>query len=473
MNQTSSAHRGAASVEQRLAEHVTRLNDDQLPERTIERVATFVADTLSVGMAGTAVPEAQSLLASLSKPRSQTAVNTDKSDLVPVWGADQRLPAPEAIMANAFNVHCQEFDCVHEGAVVHAMATLLPVLMAEVQARHNSHRPVNGKELTTAVVAGIDVACTLGLAANNAMRFFRPATAGGFGAVAGLARLRQFDVDQLVAAWGFQLAQTSGTMQGHREGRPVLPLQVSFNARAAWQSCALAQSSLASLDLPLSGECGYLAMFEGDYDIEPLLDTLGQRWRIDELSHKPYPSGRATHAGVEGLLELMRAHELKHEAIASVIVNGPSLISRLVNRPAQPNPSPNYARLCMPYVLAKVMQHGQLQPSHYWPAELADAHTFELAHKVQMTIDDNPDPNAFTPVTVTVALTNGAQHQVTLDHMLASPQRPLSAAQCQFKFKQCCAQAIHPPKQPDHLFHQLMALASADEVAALLHTHQS
>ena len=167
----------------------------------------------------------------------------------------------------------------------------------------------------------------------------------------------------------------------------------------------------------------------------------------------------------------MRTHEIKPQAIASVIVNGPSLISRLVNRPAQPNPSPNYARLCMPYVLAKVMQHGELRPAHYWPAELCDARTFEIAQKVQMTIDDNPDPNAFTPVTVNVTLTNGTQHQVTLDHMLASPQRPLSAAQCQAKFKQCCAQATQPPKQPDHLFHQLMALASVDDVAALLHTH--
>jgi len=469
MNHKPSAHLGAASVEQRLAEHVTQLSYAHLPERTIERVATFVADTLSVGMAGSAVPESQSLLQTLAQPPN----HQNERNQIPVWGAGQDLPAPEAIMANAFNVHCQEFDCVHEGAVVHAMATLLPVLMAEAQARHDSHRPVSGKELTAAVVAGIDVACTLGLAANNAMRFFRPATAGGFGAVAGLARLRQFDPAALVAAWGFQLAQTSGTMQGHREGRPVLPLQVSFNARAAWQSCALAQSSLASLDLPLSGECGYLAMFEGDYDIESLLNTLGQRWRIDEFSHKPYPSGRATHAGVEGLLALMHAHQLAPQSIASVIVNGPSLISRLVNRPAQPNPSPNYARLCMPYVLAKVMQHGELQPAHYWPGELADAHTFELAQKVQMTVDDNPDPNAFTPVTVSVALTNGAQHQITLDHMLASPHRPLSAAQCQAKFEQCCAQATHPPQQPDHLFHQLMALASVDDVAALLHTHQS
>jgi len=466
------------SIDMQLATHVATAQYADLPAHTVQRIATFVADTLSVGMAGSSVPQARLLLNTLAATESrgtrETKETRETTGTVPIWGTGQTQTAPNAILANAFNVHCQEFDCVHEGAVVHAMATLLPVLMAEVQMRHERDQPVSGPELIAAVAVGIDVASTLGLAAKHAMRFFRPATAGGFGAAAGLARLRGFDAAQVLAAWGFQLAQTSGTMQGHREGRPVLPLQVSFNARAAWQSCELAQSGIASLAAPISGECGYLAMFEGEYDIEPLMQPLGKVWRIDEFSHKPYPSGRATHAGIEGLLELIQKHQLKPEHIESVVVRGPSLISRLVNRPAQPEPSPNYARLCMPYVLAKVMQHGQLLPTHYGDKALADPQTFELGKRVHMQVDDNPDPNAFTPVTVTVQLTNGESHQTRLDHMLASPQRPLTRQQCQDKFDQCCALAINPPaqppNQPSNLFERIMNLASMTDVSTLLHT---
>lgn len=449
-----------SSIEMQLAMHATRVEFSQLSAHSAGRIATFVADTLSVGMAGTTVPEAQTLL--------NTWIHEDGAATTAVWGTGQRLAPELAIMANAFNVHCQEFDCVHEGAVVHAMATLLPVLVAEVEQRQRAGKPVSGQAFMAAIAAGIDVACTLGLAAKQAMHFFRPATAGGFGAVAGLARLRELDADTLVRAWGFQLAQTSGTMQGHREGSPVLPLQVSFNARAAWQACALAQTGLPALAHPIMGECGYLAMFEAESDITLLMETLGQTWRIDEFSHKPYPSGRATHGGIEGLLQLLKTHDLAGDAIESVVVTGPSLISRLVDRPAVAAPSPNYARLCMPYVLANIIQHGELLPEHYREAERMNADTLTLARQVHMAVDDNPDPNAFTPVTVTVRSTQGQTYQTTIDHMLASPQRPLSADQCRQKFLQCCALAAEPPSQPECWFDQLMTLGEFANVATLI-----
>jgi len=454
------------SIETRLAQHVAHVRYEHLPAHTVERIKTFVADTLSVGMAGTVVPEAQLLL--------KTLTEADPGGPVSVWGRDAScLSAPNAIMANAFNVHCQEYDCVHEGAVVHAMATLLPVLLAQAQ----QHGNVSGKDLITAVAVGIDVACTLGLAADEAMQFFRPATAGGFGAVSGLAKLRQFSAEQIISAWGFQLAQTSGTMQGHREDRPVLPLQVSFNARAAWQAGELAQSGLASLQLPISGECGYLAMFERQYSIEPLLDELGNTWRIDQFSHKPFPSGRATHAGIEGLLNLMSLHDLRADSIVGVVVTGPSLINRLVNRPPQPNPGPNYARLCMPFVLAKILQHGRLEPHHYFGEELTDPGTYELAQKIQMKTDNNPDPNAFTPVTVEVTLSDGQTLQTEIADMLASPKRPLGPSQCRDKFVQCAGLAIgkqahnKTQAQAQALFEQLAQLEQIDSVNSLLEPH--
>lgn len=440
------------TVEARLAQHVARVRYEDLPTHTVERAKVFIADTLSVGMAGTAVPEAQLLLQTLSA--------NDLDGRIAVWGAGTCLSTPNAIMANAFNVHCQEYDCVHEGAVVHAMATLLPVLMAQAQ----TDQDITGKDLITAVVVGIDIACTLGLAANQAMQFFRPATAGGYGALAGLAKLKQLSADQIIAAWGFQLAQTSGTMQGHREGRPVLPLQVSFNARAAWQSGEFAQSGLTSLALPISGECGYLAMFERDYCIDPLLDVLGTSWRIDEFSHKPYPSGRATHAGVEGLLYLMQSHALKADSIAAVDITGPSLVNRLVNRPPLPNPNPSYARLCMPFVLAKIMQHGYLAPQHYVGESLSDPTTFSLAQRVHMANDNNPDPNAFTPVAITVTLTNGTTLSTEITEMLASPNRPLTPSQCQDKFMNCCALARQAPADAKGLFDRIDNLEQASHL---------
>jgi len=99
---------------------------------------------------------------------------------VPVWGRGLRLSAPAAAFMNAWQMHNQEYDCLHEGAVVHAMATVLPAALAAAEQRGG----VSGAELIAAIAVGTDIAAGLGLASRAGFCFFRPGTAGGFGATA-------------------------------------------------------------------------------------------------------------------------------------------------------------------------------------------------------------------------------------------------------------------------------------------------
>jgi 2-methylcitrate dehydratase PrpD len=420
------------SLDLQLARHASSLTYAALTPKAIERAKVFLLDTLGVGIAGGSTPEIQPLLKAVR--------SWGEGDEVPVWGTELKLPRGQAVLVNAYQIHCQEYDSLHEGAVLHAMATLLPVLLAEAQVRGG----VTGKQLLTALAAGVDIACTLGLASNLGLRFFRPATSGGFGAVAGLANLRGFDADTTLAAFGHQLAQVSGTMQAHTEGSVVLPLQIGLNARAAMQSCDLAQEGFPSLQTPLTGKFGYLTMFETDWDLERALAGLGQQSKIAELSHKPYPSGRATHGGIEGVTVLREQAKFSMDDVAEILVLGPPLINHLVNRPPLQHPTPNYARLCMPFVLAKVLQHGVLDAMHFRGEALTDAQTYTLACKVTMQVDDNPNPNALGPQLVRVRLTDGRVLEHHIDAMLASPARPLSAQACTTKFDRCWQLAAQP-----------------------------
>lgn len=419
------------SADNRLAVHASGLTYEQLPYSAIECAKVFIADTASVGVAGSRVAEVKPLIEAV-----KGWGGSDAAAGIGVWGHGLELNASQAILLNAFQIHCQEFDCLHEGAVLHAMATLLPVLVAQIQTASQT-TPISGRALITAVVAGVDIACTLGLSANQGLRFFRPATSGGFGAVAGLANLRGFDSAQTLSAFGHQLAQVSGTMQGHTEGSVILPLQVGVNARAAWQACDLTQSGFPSLQHPITGKFGYLPMFESDFSIDNILSDLGKRWRVEELSHKPFPSGRACHGGIEGLMALRAEHGFETDNIESITIEAPPLVNQLVNRPTVKNPTANYARLCMPFVLAKVLQHGQIVPTHYDQDGLEDPVTYALSQKVSMVIDDNPDPNAFVPQTVTVTLKNKQRFSKRLEQVLASPERRLDKSARIQKFNLC------------------------------------
>ena len=343
------------------------------------------------------------------------------------------MPAPAAALLNGFQIHCQEYDCVHEGAVLHPLATLLPAVLAHADRAGG----VSGRDLLAAVAVGVDISAGLGIASRSAMRFFRPATAGGFGATAAVARLMGFDQETLCNAFGLQYAQTSGTLQPHLEGSVALPLQVGLNSRAAVQSCDLAGQGLPGPRDVFEGPYGYLRLFEGEWDLEPVFANLGKRWRVAELSHKPYPAGRATHAGVEALIRLRKERPFTLDEVEAVTIVGPPVTARLCSRPDVPEPTQNYARLCMAYIAAKVLLHGEIDLAHYRGEHLTDTETHRVAQKVRMLSDGGNDPNALVPVSTTIRLTGGEELIWNCTDMLASPTRRLTREQHLTKFRRC------------------------------------
>ena len=449
------------TVAARFAEHVLATSFDELPSAAVERAKVFILDSLGVGIAGSSVPHADALLA--------IAARWGERPEVPVWGRTARLPAVGAAFLNAWQMHNQEFDCLHEGAVVHAMASVLPAALAVAE----THAPVSGRELIVAVAVGCDVAATLGLAARAGMRFFRPATAGGFGAVAAAGRLLGLDAAALQRAFAFQLAQASGTMQAHLEGSAILPMQVGLNARAALTACELATLELAPPRAVFEGPFGYLELFEPAWEIASLLEELGRSWRIAEFSHKPYPAGRATHAGIEGVAALRVQAGFESNQVEDVCVSAPPLIVRLVGRPDLAAPEPSYARLCMAYVVAKVLQHGALDPTQFRGTALADPATHALAARIRTENDGNPDPNALSPQKVTVRLANGTVLTWNCTSMLASPSRPLDRAAHLDKFRSCWqfAAEILPPDNRERLIglvDRLETIADLRELTQIL-----
>jgi 2-methylcitrate dehydratase PrpD len=417
---------------ERFARHALGTRYEDLPDDAVLQAKTFILDTIGVGIAGSSAAGADEL--------SQVSAGWGAGADACVWGRRKRVPAPTAAFLNGFQAHCQEYDCLHEKAVLHPMATLLPATIAYAE----RVGCISGRELIAAVVVGIDVAAGLGVAAREGLKFFRPATSGGFGATAAIARLARFDLDTLCNALGIQYGQTSGTMQAHLEGSIVLPMQIGFNGRAAIQSCDIAAAGLPGPRDVFEGQFGYMRLYEGSWDLQQTWDSLGRTWLVSDLSQKPYPAGRATHAGIEGIMTLRGQRPFGADEVITVSVIGPPLIKRLCGRPDIPSPTASYARLCMPFIGAKVLLHGKIDLAHYRGAELTDPATHELAKRIVVVSDGNPDPNALVPQEVVVTLKDGTVQRWHCAVMLANPARRLTREQHLTKFRRCLDFAREP-----------------------------
>jgi 2-methylcitrate dehydratase PrpD len=414
----------ALTASQRLAAHACGVQLADLPAQVVEQIATFTLDTIGVGIAGVRSPYA----AGVTKAAQTWGVGKDAHS----FATGIALPAPSAAFVNAFQAHALEFDCVHEAAVLHPFTVVVPVLMAQAQANG-----MDGATFIAACAAGIDVAAGLGIAAQSQIRFFRPATCGLFGATAALARARGLDADTTAHALGYALAFASGTMQAHVEGTPALAASVGGAARSAFTAVDLAQAGLPGPMGAIDGPFGYLTLCETHSDIAPVLDSLGKLWRASEVSHKPFPTGRAAHGGIDMILS-MRAQGLDADNLEKLTIFAPPLIHHLVGRPIAPAPlEVNYARLCLPYVGAVALVTGGVTLTDFTPERLSDPIIHEAAKRIEVVINDVASQSAFAPQTAIAQLTDGSSLEVAIDALLGAPARPLSRDQHVAKFRSC------------------------------------
>jgi 2-methylcitrate dehydratase PrpD len=356
------------------------------------------------------------------------------ADEVAVWAGGPALPAAHAAFVNAHQVHTLEFDAIHEGAVVHPLTVVVPTVLAFAAREARRGRTFTGDDLLVAIVVGVDVAGGLGRASRSAIRFFRPAVCGAMGAVAALASLDRTEPEVARSAFGIAYGAVSGTMQPHTEGAQVLALQCGLAARSALNAFDLARTGFVGPELILEGRYGWFSLIETDGDPAEFVGDLGKVWEIASTSVKPFPSGRATHGGLDMVLSLQAEHGFATNDVADVVIEVPSLVYDLVGRPAARGMPVGAARLCLPYLVPIALADGTVDLRAYAPERLADAQLFAQAERVRVERSDNPDPNAFNPQQAHVILRDGRVLTATRDHVLGSPQHPVTPDRLRAKF---------------------------------------
>jgi aconitate decarboxylase len=447
----------------RVVRHVVSTRYEDLPAHVVDKTKTFLLDTLGVGIAGTSGAGIAAL--------KDVAAAWGTGDEASVWLTGERLPAQQAAIVNAYQIHCLEFDCVHEAAVLHPMATIMGAVMAWVERARTRGATHDGRTLITALALGVDVSTMLGIVTNSPLRFFRPATAGGFGAVAAIAKLAGFDELQLKNALGAQYSQTSGTLQPHVEGSPMLGMQVGFNARAAIVSTDLAAAGFRGPHDILTGPYGYFKLFEqDDYELEPFLSRLGVDWQMAAMSHKPYPCGRLTHGAVDALSQLMRQHGFAPDEIEHIECRVPPLVHRLVGRPLLDAPEANYAKLCLRFVAGVLLAKGSVDVPHFREPVLNDPDVHRFGALVDVIEDSNPDLNSMSPQTIAVRLKAGRTHAITVGAAYGHPDAPLTRDANIDKFMRCTRLGLRalPEESCRRLIDAVDRLETCADVAGLV-----
>jgi len=418
------------SAARRLARFVLDLSLDTAPSPVATQAAQLALDTLGNALA--AVPEdfgraVLDVAERLGGPPESTLV-----------GRPARVGAANAVLANATLAHGLDFDDTREDAIVHTGCVAVTTALAAGEAAG-----ADGRAVLEALVAAVEVMCRVGLAVPGALhaRHFHPtAITGSFAAAAAAGKLFKLSEDQLVHAFGICGSQAAGIIEYLTDGSWTKRLHPGWNAHAGVTATLLARAGFTGPETVLDGGHGLYAAFAGGHDaarLGALLDTLGAKWELSELTLKPYPCGSIAQPYMDCAARL-RAHGVKAEQIAAIrcrTAAGP--VPRLWEPLAAKHAPPNgyAAKFSLPYLLAAIFVNGRAGLAEFTDAAVRDPDVLRVARLVTYELDAAIDyPRQFVG-DVEVRLADGRALRERQDRPRGGPDAPLTREEIEAKFR--------------------------------------
>jgi len=127
----------------------SNLQFEAIAKTTVERAKQFLIDTIGVCLAGL---NAEGVSGALEMIREYSGAPQAK-----IFGVDLKAPAPQAAFLNSLTVHSRDFDDLYEAGGAHVNVTVIPAALAAAQKSGG----VSGRQLLTAIIAGVDLPCRL------------------------------------------------------------------------------------------------------------------------------------------------------------------------------------------------------------------------------------------------------------------------------------------------------------------------
>jgi len=425
-----------------LARFASTIDASQLDDAVVKAVKTNILDTLSCALAGSsakAIAEVRGLVEEWAgKPQADMFVFGGK------------FPAHQAAFVNGGMSHARDYDDTHDAAILHAGVTAVPTAIAAAQLRGK----VSGADLIAAVAAGLEVTCRLGIATQVDIvesGFIYTSLLGYFGATAAAGRALGLNEEQMLNAFGIVYSSVAGNHQVTRDASLMKRLQPGLAAQAAVVAVQLAQRGIRGAQNVFEGADGFIRIYlHNRVDAAIVRADLGKRFELLNLSYKPYPCCRDTHAAVDAILRIRARAQRPAEDIESIRVGVTAPGYQMVCVPEQVRLSPRTiveAQFSVPYTVSAAWIDGGLGMKHFSDEGLQRSDVLALAARVKPYVDEEIDRDwhrFVTPGRVIVRFRDGQTMEERVDYPKGHPKNPMPEAEFASKTADCATFAAKP-----------------------------
>ena len=237
---------------------------------------------------------------------------------------------------------------------------------------------------------------------------------------------------------GIVYSQTSGNAQGLLEGRLVKRMQPRFRGPGRgppppfWPGPGLPEAVTSYRGPTVST----LSMSGAN--------TIPTRWwkgwgiitTLLDLSLKPYPCCRMTHAAIDAALQLRDPVGESLDHVDSVDVAVSRMVVEMVGKPFVVGTDPQVdAQFSIPYTVGTALLRGDVFLEDFETDRIMEAERGRLSRRVKVVPDPHLPHKDIMRAAMAVKMKDGRVHQAEIDAPLGNPANPLSLDRCRGKFE--------------------------------------
>lgn len=418
------------TIVSKLAKFCCGLRVEDLDKRVVDKIKQLILDQLAVEIACAVLP--------WNKELYDYICMLDARGPCTVVGYDLKTNVEYAVMANSTFGHGFEIDDadLRGGPVGHPGSITVPVAIAIVETRP---RPVSGKRMIEAVVAGYEIMAAIARGIQPSSHFSRGFHAQGAGgpftgaAVAGV--LLDYNVPTLANAFSLAASHSGGIMEYANTGGNIKRLHAGLAAMGGVRSALLSKYGWTGPPTAIEGKRGFCHAFAQDYSLNAITAVLGKEFWCPDTVIKAYCCNANLTPVIDAVRAILAETSLKPEEVEAVEVYHSQRAQHSIGSIGPEPPDKVGAQFSVHFSVAMALVKGSNDFNALMTADVKDPELIHHARKVRMITDEEANEKikkGHIWARVIIKTKNG-RSLTSSQYAKGSPQNPMSQEEVEEK----------------------------------------
>nr|GAT45590.1 2-methylcitrate dehydratase [Mycena chlorophos] len=408
---------------ERVASWAVNLTYSSLPPEVVQAAVQSFYNWVGCAIGGATHPATTTALDALSPffGKSTSTLLGNK--------ATRQADASHAALLNGIASHVHDYDDTHLATIIHPTGPVASALLAQSEAVGG----VKGDEFLTALVAGIEAECKLGLGVwpdHYDVGWHITSTVGSIGAAVAVGKLLRLQTTPMQHAISIAATQVTGLRDMF--GSDTKSFHVGRAAQNGLLAAVLASKGYTGSLQAIEAKRGWSNVVSTVNTVDKQLSTLGSVWEIAANAFKPYPCGIVVHPVIDGSIQLHReiAPAGKNvKDIKSVVARVHPLVLELTGKKTPQDGL--QAKFSVYHGGAIGLVLGKAGPAQYTDEVVLNSEIISIRDKITAIADEKLGADE---TEITVVFADGSELKKHIVHAVGSVQVPMTTAQLEEKF---------------------------------------